>query len=49
MTTPSGPQHDPESGDPEGAARFRETLFRVMAVQVVTLIALWWLQARYNG
>jgi len=26
---------------------FRRTLFRVMAVQVLTLLALWLLQARY--
>ena len=29
--------------------RFRRTLVRVMAVQVVTLILLWLLQARYGG
>ena len=30
--------------DPEGAARFRATLVRVMAVQVIALILLWLLQ-----
>ena len=28
--------------------RFRRTLVRVMAVQVVTLLLLWLLQARYH-
>jgi hypothetical protein len=28
---------------------FRQTLFRVMAVQVISLLLLWALQARYNG
>ncbi len=28
---------------------FRVTLFRVLAVQVVTLALLWLLQARYHG
>lgn len=28
---------------------FRRTLVRVLAIQVVTLIALWVLQARYHG
>ena len=30
-------------------SRFRRTLVRVMAVQVVTLILLWLLQSRYSG
>ena len=40
--------HDPEptNGD---AGRFRITLVRVMAVQVVTLVLLWLLQSRYGG
>jgi len=42
--TPSG------SGDPPRAAgRFRRTLLRVLAVQVVALALLWLLQARYAG
>lgn len=43
----------PEPGRPADAqaerARFRRTLFRVMAVQLVTLLLLWLLQARYTG
>jgi hypothetical protein len=31
-----------------GASRFRRTLVRVLAVQVVTLLLLWLLQARYG-
>jgi len=37
-----------EPADPEGAARFRRTLVRVMSMQVLALLLLWWLQARYN-
>ena len=29
-------------------SRFRQTLFRVLAIQVVTLLLLWLLQSRYN-
>ena len=29
--------------------RFRLTLFRVMAVQVITLVLLWLLQQRYSA
>jgi hypothetical protein len=29
--------------------RFRQTLLRVMAVQVLTLLALWLLQVTYSG
>jgi hypothetical protein len=32
----------------EARARFRRTLVRVMAMQVVTLILLWLLQAQYT-
>lgn len=32
-----------------GRRRFRRNLFRVMAVQVITLLLLWLLQARYAG
>jgi hypothetical protein len=30
------------------ATRFRRTLIRVMSVQVVTLILLWWLQVTFT-
>jgi hypothetical protein len=30
-------------------SRFQQTLWRVLAVQLVTLIALWLLQARYSS
>jgi hypothetical protein len=33
----------------EGNARFRKTLFRVMVVQVVTLLLLWLLQRTYSA
>jgi hypothetical protein len=33
---------------PPDRARFRRTLVRVMAVQVVTLVLLWLLQRRYT-
>lgn len=29
-------------------SRFRQTLFRVLAIQAVTLLLLWLLQSRYN-
>jgi hypothetical protein len=31
------------------SGRFRRTLVRVLAVQVVTLVLLWMLQSRYAG
>jgi hypothetical protein len=34
--------------DPEARARFWRNLIRVMAVQVVSLIALWLLQRHYT-
>jgi len=40
------PSHE---STPPGTSRFRQTLIRVMTVQVVTLLALWLLQARYSG
>lgn len=43
---PSIPPPPPEA--PEDSARFRRTLVKVMGMQVVALLALWWLQARYN-
>lgn len=30
------------------AQRFRRTLIKVMSVQIVTLLALWWLQAKFS-
>ena len=39
--------HPPPPDDPAAAARFRATLWRVMAVQVATLVLLWVLQSRY--
>jgi hypothetical protein len=41
MTAPTPP---PDAGP----TRFRRTLFRVMAVQVATLLLLWLLQFRYT-
>lgn len=32
---------------PEQPSRFRRTLVQVMSMQVVALLLLWWLQARY--
>lgn len=40
-TTPPAPEVD--------AVRFRRTLIRVMSVQVVTLMLLWWLQVTFSG
>ncbi len=48
-TSPPPPTTDapvPSAADP---GRFRRTLVRVMAVQVVTLLLLWLLQARYGS
>ena len=42
-------QHSPAPDDPAAARRFRVTLVRVMAVQVVTLLLLWLLQSRYTA
>jgi hypothetical protein len=39
----------PQDVIPRDAARFRRTLVRVMAVQVVTLVLLWLLQRHYGG
>jgi len=40
----------PASPAPEdGARRFRRTLVRVLAVQAVTLLLLWLLQAGFSG
>jgi hypothetical protein len=35
-------------GPPDDAHRFRRTLVRVLAVQVISLIALWLLQTRFT-
>jgi hypothetical protein len=45
MTQPPTPTLD----DQEGASRFRQTLVRVMMVQVVTLIALWLVQQHFSA
>ena len=50
MTPPRSPSVTaPQDVIPRDAARFRRTLVRVMAVQVVTLVLLWLLQSRYTG
>jgi hypothetical protein len=41
----SSPRLDPPPNDGQ---RFRRTLVRVLAVQVVSLIALWLLQTRFT-
>ena len=50
---PAGPAGDAGAargvGDGGDNPRFRKTLVRVLAVQVVTLILLWLLQAAYHG
>ena len=38
----------PQDVIPRDAARFRRTLVRVLAMQVVALLLLWALQARYS-
>lgn len=46
---PRPPQETaPQDVIPRDAARFRRTLVRVLAVQVVTLVLLWLLQVRYS-
>jgi hypothetical protein len=48
MTTPRTPEVTaPQDIIPRDAARFRRTLVRVMAVQIVTLVLLWLLQQHY--
>jgi hypothetical protein len=44
MTAP--PTADQRAAD---AARFRRTLVKVMTVQVVTLLLLWWLQRYFSN
>lgn len=44
------PPEPDRPADPQAdSARFRKTLLRVMAVQLLTLLLLWLLQARYTG
>ena len=50
MTDRTAPKDTaPQDIIPRDAARFRQTLVRVLAVQVVTLVLLWFLQARYSA
>ena len=39
----------PEPARDEERRRFRRTLVRVLAVQVIAILLLWLLQARYSG
>jgi hypothetical protein len=39
----------PESTPAEAGRRFRRTLVRVLAVQVIAVLLLWILQSRYSG
>lgn len=39
----------PETTPTRGSSRFRQTAVRVFAVQVVTLLLLWWLQATFTS
>jgi hypothetical protein len=39
----------PESTPAEARRRFRRTLVRVLAVQVIAVLLLWILQSRYSG
>jgi hypothetical protein len=50
MTSPRPPQETaPQDVIPRDAARFRRTLVLVLAVQVITLVALWLMQLRYSA
>jgi hypothetical protein len=46
---PSNGQETRPSAVPEahGGGRFRRTLIRVLAVQAIALLLLWWLQTHY--
>ena len=46
MTNPDNSKY---TTDPAAGARFRKTLLRVMAVQIVSLILLWLLQQHYSA
>ena len=47
MKSPTARSPGPD-GDPGVSSRFRRTLVRVLGVQIVTLLLLWLLQARYT-
>ncbi|MBK7833932.1 MAG: hypothetical protein IPJ56_16595 [Gemmatimonadetes bacterium] len=40
--------HAPPPPAPDSAPPFRRTLVRVMGMQLLALLALWWLQSRYG-
>ena len=44
----SGPRLTGASVQERSPRGFRQVLFRVMVVQVISLAVLWWLQARYG-
>ncbi len=44
----ANPDESTYTTDPNAGARFRKTLTRVMAVQIVTLALLWLLQQYYS-
>ena len=46
MTNPADSQY---TTAPDAGARFRRTLVRVMAVQIVSLVLLWLLQQHYTA
>jgi len=50
MTSPPSrvPDPVPNSAPDSDAARFRRTLTKVMTVQVLTLLLLWWLQVTFT-
>jgi hypothetical protein len=39
----------PDTATPAEARRFRQTLLRVLLVQLLTLLGLWLIQSRYAG
>lgn len=47
MTSPSNAPRSPKDAPPDSAPPFRRTLIRVMGMQLLALLALWWLQSRY--
>ena len=46
---PTGPLKPLTNSTDEERARFRRTLVKVMAMQVLALVLLWLLQTRYAG
>lgn len=40
---------DPVTSPIDDRARFRKTLIKVMSVQIVTLLLLWWLQRAFTA